>query len=229
MPSQNVKIITSIIITAVIVGGGVYFLEKNQHIPALVKTAAPEISTTTVSSAATPTSTEKIIDQKNIDNQEVLLLSTNAIPKTDDSCAKGYLNGTFTLVVRDSATKKIIDQMNLEQIEVTPHDALHLAHMMHNNKTGSFATVAQYGTCNGDLFAVYALPNAVKPTIRSIIFTNDDSDNEMFADKPRGLTFAGGTTGESYLVAEYYDNVAGKNKIDTYTWDGNISFEKDKK
>lgn len=155
-------------------------------------------------------------------NQEVWLISSNVAHDESESCSSGYLTGAFTLSVRDVVTKQEIDSVDLGQLTVSDN-GLRVQPATHSGKIAYFVMVQKYGTCNGDVFALYALPRGTDTKIKPVSL-GGVSANEVFANKPNGVMFAGGRSGESFLAVDYYDNSQGAHKTDTYTWDGNISF-----
>lgn len=155
-------------------------------------------------------------------NEEVALVADSTTEITDDSCEQGYLSGNFNLLVRNINTKEIIDQVNLGELTVPPKNALRV---INDGKSDVyFVAVQQYGACNGDVYALYALPSTKTQKLRATNFTDGA---ELFANKNKGIDFAGSVeSGSSILAVDYYDNTVGKNRTDNYDWDGDLKFTK---
>lgn len=225
MQSTNLKIIFAIIFTAVIVGGGVYLWQypelKN---PVLITEKEGEkmiIDTASVIQNLRIRDLNLQLTDTFILNEEISLIADKVTKITDDSCEQGYVTGNFKLVVRDINSQKEIDQVTLGELTVPAQKSL--AVIARSN--AYFVTIQQYGSCNGDVYALYALPSTKTPKIRATNFTNGA---ELFANKNMGIDFAGSPeSGSFFLAVDYYDNTVGRNRTDTYNWDGDITFSKD--
>ena len=196
--NTNFKIFIAVIVTAALVGGGMYwYTQKPQNV---------EVNTNVLQSAVAP----------NVQIQ----LQGNPVEVTDDSCASGYLSGNVSLVLIDTLSKEVLDREDFEDVVISKN-ALHLV-----PKNGEYlVSLAEYGSCNGDVYSVYSFPELKKIERMNFVENDGSTNSEVFGNKQNGIAFAGSPeSGSSFLAVDYYDNTEGKEKTATYNWDNKLTF-----
>lgn len=127
-------------------------------------------------------------------------------------------SGQFRLVVTDDQGQPL-STLSLSKFfseELSFGDGFPLQFGDYNSDGHPDFTIGQYGSSNGSFFKLFTLNE--DHTIHALVINGND---ELFVSSPDRYSVklkevAGG------FMSSYYDNAAGKQREDTYQWDGNV-------